>query len=677
MTKTQNPAASAKQSAVTEKPGDTTALPAATVLDNETVSKMYTTAKRYIDTSYRNYWDKYFRIYKRQRVDRHYEGISDPVIPEVFDIIEALVAEIAGGDISFHFKRTSEEQTENTDVLNSLLEWWLECNHMNLRNQEWVREMLQYGTGILEVTWVDGMPSIANIPIRDFFFNPQATSMSDCTYAGYVYLGNLEMMKQEKKYDAASDKMVAKYTGLDNVGPATPADAKQMDKQFKDQFNGSTLPVNEAPLQQVFVIRMYDLTSGKLVEMANNKQIIYQEDIPYQREEQTRTIPVPDQTNPGKTIDMPQKIDAIPAFIPFAPLRDYIDTSLFLGEGEIAIIADRGEDLNDYEAMDIDNTAYQNTPMYQIDPQFTDLATEIETIPGAVYPIPKGAISAMPIAEIAGNLDEKKDRIIAQMRGATGADEVLAPPGGPSRTTATEVVDNSATSQNRFSTKIGNLQDEGYARLGTILYWMGQIFLTEKTPVPMNTPNGTTFQDYDPWVYSGIWTPHTELQTTTNKRLLEMGQKDNQIFQILSNDPDGIFNPVEIKRWEMQHIDPTLTDEAFNKLLAPPAPPGPTVEQQKLSADVRKAELGAIGLAYRYFDPYIQAQADVFMGFQPDPMMEVKVQQQAMKMGAEQADMIAPGQPTQPGTPSSSGVPSSGVQPPAPTPAKVPAGLAA
>jgi hypothetical protein len=629
---------------------------------------MYITAKRYIDVSYRNYWDKYFRIYKRQRVDRHYEGIADPVIPEVFTIIELLVAEIAGGDIAFHFKRTNEEQTENTDTLNSLLAYWLECNNMGMRNQEWVREMLQYGTGILHITWVDGKPKIDNIPLRDWFFNPQATSMADCTYAGFAYLGNKALMEQEKVYDAATNKMVLKYD-LTDVGPATPADAKQMDKQFKDQFNGTTLPVNEAISQQVFVVLMYDLISGKVIEMANGQKIIYQKDIPYQMEKLTRIVPVPDPTDPTgqKIIQSKQTLDAIDPFIPFAVLRDYVDTSLMLGEGEIAIIADRGEDLNDYEAMDIDNTAYQNTPMYQIDPQFADLATEIETIPGAVYPIPKGAISSLPIAEIAGNLDQKKDRVIAQMRSATGADEALSPAADPRRTTATEVVDNSATSQNRFSTKIDNLQNEGYAQLGDILWKMAQIFLDEPTSVPINTPNGTAFDEYDRWKFTGPWHPQVELATTARKRQIEMGQKDNQIFQILADDPKGIFDPVEIKRWEMQHIDETLTDEEFNKLLAPEAPPGPTEDDKRLAMDVERAKLQGMATIFQYASEFDQAQIETAFGLQPDPMHEIAEQTNAIQHGAKQADLLNP-------LTNADNQPEPNL-PPQPTPAAPPAGM--
>lgn len=656
---------------------------------------MYTDGKRYVDNSYRFYWDKYFRIYKRQRVDRHYEGISDPVIPEVFTIVENLVATIAGGDIKFHFTRTNEEQTNEVDALNGLLEYWLKCNKMNLRAQEWVREMLMYGTGILHITWVDDKPCIDNIPLRDFFFSPQATNMENCTYAGFVYLGDLNKMKEMKVYDDASDSMVPKYTGLDDIGPATPADAKTMDKQFKDQFNGSTFPLDEAATRQVFVALIYDLNSGKIIEIANDKQIIRQAPIPYQREEQTKMEPVINPAN-GQELEAERKLDAIKPFIPIAVLRDYIDTSLFLGEGEIAVIADRGEDLNDLEAMDTDNLAYQNTPMYQIDPQFSDLAPEIETIPGAVYPIPKGAIGSLPIAEIAQNLDEKKDRIIAQMEKATAADEAMAPPANAPRVTATEVVDNTTTSQNRFSTKINNMESEGYAQLGNILYKMAQIFITEKTAVRIDGPQGAYFKDFDPWDFNGEWEPGVQLKTTQDKQLLQMGQKDNQIYQILSQDPDGIFNPVEIKRWEIQHIDPSMSDEDFNKLLAPPVQKGPTDEEQRIAENLKKAEYQAISYIYQYATPFVQAQIETILNMQPDPMHEEEENTNAMEHGAKQADLLNPatdatGKPDasvvnsapgiqaaqakrmQPVVPPQPGAPDTANQPPVPTPAGAPA----
>lgn len=630
--------------------------------------KMYTAARKYIDNNYRTYWDQYFRVYKRQRVNRHYEGISDPIIPEAFTIIETLVSNIAGGNISFHFRRTNEEQTTQTDVLNSLLDYYLECNDMGLRNQEWVRDMLLYGTGILHITWVNGKPKIDNCALRDFFVNPEATSAKDWRYAGMVYLGNIEVMKKAQIYDEKQDKWVPKYTGLDDIGvtPTGTADGnvKVTDKQFKDQFQGSTLGT-DAPIKQIFVVLIYDLDSGKVFEIGNQKQIIYQDDIPYQRAEQTRMVQV---TGPnGQTVQVQQKLDAIEPFIPFAVLRDYIDSSQFFGEGEMAIIADRQEMLNDLESMDTDNLAYQNTPMYQIDPQFADLAPEIETIPGAVYPIPKGAISSLPIAEIAGNLDAKKDRVMESMRRATAADETIQGVAqDQGRITATEVSSTITQAQNRFSTKINNLQNEGYAQLAMILFKMTQIFVSNEIAVRIVGPMGTTFEDYNPWDYNGEWEPHATLDITEKQKQLEVGQKLNQIYLNMKDSP--VYDPVAVQRWLLKHLDPTMTDDEFNALLAK-TPPGPSNEQLKTQADVQQAELQAVAQIYPKATPFVQAQIEKILGMQPDPMHEAAEQHAQMQMGAEQADLFNPH--TQ-----ADGKPDPMI-PPAPTPAPQPAGMAA
>lgn len=634
---------------------------------------MYTAAKRYVDNNYRTYWDQYFRVYKRQRVNRHYEGISDPVIPEAFTIIETLVANIAGGQITFHFRRTNEEQTTQTDVLNSLLDYYMECNNMGLRNQEWVRDMLMYGTGVLHITWQDGKPKIDNCPLRDFFVNPEATSAEDWRYAGMVYLGNREQMKKQQIYDAKSDTWKPKYADLDEV-PNTPVgqadgNVKVTDKQFKDQFQGSTLGT-DAPIKQMFVVLIYDLDSGKVLEIANQQTIIYQDDIPYQRDAQTRMTSV---VVDGKPVQTPQQLDAIDPFIPFAILRDYIDTSQFYGEGELAVISDRQEMLNDLEAMDTDNLAYQNTPMYQIDPQFADLAPEIETIPGAVYPIPKGAISSLPIAEIAGNLDAKKDRVMETMRRATAADETIQGVAqDQGRITATEVSSTITQAQNRFSTKIGNLQNEGYAQLAQILFKMTQIFVDDEIAVRIVGPMGTTFESYNPWDYNGEWEPHVTLDVTEKQRQLEVGQKLNQIYLTMKDNP--VYDPVEVQRWLVKHLDPTMTDEEFNQLLAK-TPPGPSNEQLKIQGQNENAEIAALASIYgsKNVTPFIMAQIETKLSLLPDPMHEAAEQHTQMQMGAEQADLLGPATDAQ-------GKPDPNVQPlvpPAPTPAAAPAGLPA
>lgn len=608
---------------------------------------MYDDAKTYTDTGFRTRWDNYFKVYRGQRVIRNYEGISDPVIRESFTIIETLVANIASGLPKFHFIKTNEEQTDETDVLNGMLDYYMICNQMGLKNQEWVRDMLMYGTGVLHVDWRDGKPWIENIPLRDFFVDPTATGLvqtvSPAKYAGFEYLLDKEVARREQIFNAETEQWEPKYQNLDTIGtlPSDNGDKKSMDKTFKDMFNKSTLG-ETASKNQIHVIKLYDLMSGKLVEIGNRKAFIFYDETWCQREEQTRPVVVegPD----GQDIPSIQTLDAIAPFLPFAILRDYVDTSLFYGEGEMAIIMQDAELLNDYESMMIDNNAYQNTPMYTIDPQFADIAAEIETISGAVYPLPKGALNMMPIAQLSSDLEEKEQAIIARMRSATGADEVVQGISQDnSRVTATEVSTTLSQAQTRFSTKISNLESEGYAQLAIIIFKLVQIFVDQKTAIRIVGKQGVYFKDYDPWSYNGEWEAHAELDTTQQANQLAIGQKNNQVYTLLQDDPNHIFNPVEVKRWIVQHEDPDMSDQQFNELLAPPVDPNqPTPEQQQQVADIEKAKITAAGMIYQYATPFERAQIDVTIGLQADPMHEVTEEMQAIEMGAKQADLLNP-----------------------------------
>lgn len=590
----------------------------------EEVIGLYDDSRQYIDTGHRTDWDNYFKVYKGKRVYRNYDGISDPVIRESHTIIETLVANIASGTPKFSFVKTNEEQSDDTDVLNGLLAYYMLCNQMGLKNQEWVREMLLYGTGILHITWRNGKPWIENIPLRDFFMDPTSTglvlTLNPAEYAGFEYYGNTEVMKRTKVYDADKDAYVPKYTKIEEASKASVGRDGKMDKDFKDLFKNSTLG-EKATKNQMHVIIMYHLPTGRIYEIGNKKEMIYNEPTWAQRDEIVEPIQVEVE---GQLIDTERKLDAIDPFLPFAVLRDYVDTSQFLGEGEMAVLIHDAELLNDLEAMDIDNNAYQNTPMYWIDPQFADLAPEIETIPGAVYPIPRNAMGALERPQLSGDLDQKKDRIMARMRRATAADEaVQGVAQSSSRTTATEVSTQLAQAQTRFSTKISNLESEGYAQLGNVIFKMVQIFVTRKQAVRIVGKQGVYFKDYDPFEFNGEYEANVELDTTIKRKEMEVGQKMNQNFALINNDPN--FNQIEVKRWMMQFIDSTLTDERFNEMLAPP------VEAKEDSKDI-------VTINYKDMSPFTKYQAEIKAGFEPDPAHLADAQTNMIRQANEQLD---------------------------------------
>lgn len=545
----------------------------------------------------------------------------------------------------FSFVRTNEEQSEDTDVLNQMLHYFMICNRMGLKNQEWVRDMLMYGTGILGVEWREGKPFIFNIPLRDFFFDPTATGMvqtlTPARYGGYEYLADKEELKREKIYDASHENKdgskgawVPRYNIPDDIGQPDKKGGKKggkdgggngMDKAFKDMFKGSTMG-ESASENQIHIIKLFHIPSGRIYEIGNKKAFIYNKPTWCQREEITRTeVEIgPD----GEEIKIQRKLSAIKPFLPFAVLRDYIDSSQFLGAGEMELLVQDAELLNDYEAMQVDNNAYQNTPMYWVDPQFADLIPEIETIPGAVYPIPRNAMGVLDRPQLSGDLDNKQDKILQRMRRATAADEaVQGGSTGNSRTTATEVQTQMSQAQMRFRTKISNLESEGYAQLANIIFKLVQIFVTTKTAVRIVGKMGVTFKDFDPWEYDGEWEANAQLDTTIKSAEMEVGLKDQAVFEAMKGDP--LFNQVEVTRWWVQKKDPTMTDERFNAMLAP-AP-----EPQDDTKDF-------VQVNYKDMEPYARYQWQKQVGWDPDPSLLGDNKNRMLRQAVEGADLMDP-----------------------------------
>lgn len=615
----------------------------ASELTFEQALKLFEGSRKYIDSGFRKDWDKFFKVYKGTRVDRNYDGISESSIRESHTIIETLVANIASGIPMFSFVRTNEEQAADTEVLNQMLHYFMICNRMGLKNQEWVRDMLMYGTGILGVEWRDGKPFIFNIPLRDFFFDSTATGMvqtlTPARFAGYEYLADKEELKKEQIYDAnrknsdgSTGAWVPRYTNLDTLGPPDKKGGKDggsngMDKAFKDMFKGSTMG-EEATENQIHVIKLHHLPTGRIYEIGNKKAFIYNKPTWCQREEITRTEV--DYSPEGEELEVQRKLSEIEPFLPFAILRDYIDSSQFLGAGEMELLIQDAELLNDYEAMQVDNNAYQNTPMYWVDPQFADLIPEIETIPGAVYPIPRNAMGVLDRPQLTGDLDQKQDKILQRMRRATAADEAVQGGSiGNSRTTATEVQTQMNQANTRFRTKISNLESEGYAQLANILFKLVQIFVTKKTAVRIVGKMGVTFKDFDPWEYDGEWEANAQLDTTIKGAEMEVGLKDQAAMEWMKD--NSIYNQIEVGRWWMQKKDPTLTDEAYNKLLAPPQSP-----------DENANDKDFLQVSYKDLEPWGRYQAQKDLGWDPDPSLAGDQRNRMLRQANEGADSMDP-----------------------------------
>ena len=531
----------------------------------ELVNRDFRVARDYVKKFKQNTWDNCWSAYNSIRTKRGYDGIADDFIPETFTIVESIKANIAGGKPKFNFVPIREEQNQETSVINELMDFYWDQNNMTEKVQDWVQDMLVYGNGIMMVSWEGDMPHMANIPLRDFFVDPTATHMNRPgtpgypKYAGYRFLTTVEELKNRKIVDPETGEMKLLYQNLDDIGELDEDDPT--DKTVKEKLLGSTLPDKKG---QVEVIVYY--TRKKKIVIANRETLIYEGENPYKRDKKTKKVTrILDGVELTTDVEFPE----IKGFLPFAILRNYVDTSLFYAKGDVEVILPRQERLNDISSQKSDNLTYVMNNMWQIDPQYKHLAEQIESYPGAVFPLPQGALTAIEKQSIGADADNEMFRIKEEMRRATAADEVIQ---GVSqdkgRITATEIQAQMNQASQRFSTKLTNLEDEGYAQLGRILFKMVQIFVDQPMAVRVLGDEGMQWRDFDPEEYSGEYEPKVQLESTTKAIRAEEGQKYALIHQMFAQ--SQYVNQFEFTKMYLETML-DMNEDRLKRLVVDPA----------------------------------------------------------------------------------------------------------
>lgn len=527
-------------------------------------------ARKYVETNYQEIWEDCFKAYNAIRTRRGYSGVADDFIPEIFSIVESLKAAIAGSKPKFKYMPLDEEQEQDTEVLNALVDYYWSCNNMTEKMLNWVGDMIIYGNGVFMVSWEDNMPLVHHIPLSDFFVDPTATHLNRpeergyAKFAGYRYLTSIEQLKAKKMFSVDTGDLVDMYKNLDLVTEGTLGDAD--DKTRKEQLLGSTLG-KDAAKHQVEIIEYY--TAKKKIVIANRGVIIYEGENPFQRAEKTITgVALVD----GQPVETKTVIPAIQGFLPFAILRNYTDSNLFFARGDVEVLIPMQEALNDTSSQKRDNLAYALNNMWQIDPRFKHLAEQIESMPGAVFPIPKGALTAIEKQDMSPAADTEISRLTQAMRTASAADAAVQGVAQKfSRTTATEIAAQLNQASTRFTTKIQNLEDEGFAQLARILYKMIQIFVTKEIAVRVIGKTGTSWKDYDPKKYTGEYQPRVILEATAKAEAEQMAQATQVIAQFGMNNP--LVNQEALLRKIFTSLLPDAPKDDIDELLTPPAPP--------------------------------------------------------------------------------------------------------
>lgn len=519
------------------------------------VMRDFTASWDYCTGSWHGRWLDNYSLYNGNRIKVGYRGITDTFVPMTFSTIETMVSALFGSKPKFDFIPPSSKPDQKTDILNSLLDYYWDKDQWNIKVISWGRSMLMLGTSIVYLWWDMDHPCMINIPIRDFFIDPTASTLENARYMGRRYLTTVEELKSFEVVDPETGEMTKKYKDLDKIGTNTMgtdetggSTGDMTDKQEKDMFYGST--INNPDKDQVEVIEYW--TADKCVSIANRDTVIE------------------DTENYYKTKGKAKGDEYAKGIMPFAGLRDYADESLFYAKGEVDIIADEQELLNDITNQTIDSVTFTLNQMYTLHPKHADLLNEIENLPGAVYLAEPETLVPIPVRPIPANAFNERQNIKNEMRETTASNEVVKGVSADTTVTATEINAQVAGAGQRIKLKVTQIENEGFHRLARIVFQMVQLYVSEPMIVQITGKSPQAWALYEPNQFEGDYQPRVQLDIEVQQKKQQDAKVAQEMLAAFMNDPT--INQEELKKLALQRAFGLDPDEVAI-LLQPPAPP--------------------------------------------------------------------------------------------------------
>jgi len=581
-----------------------------------TVVTAFDRSWEYTEGSWHTRWDNNYKLYNNNRVKRGYQGITDTFVPMSFSTVETLTSGLFGAKPKFDYLPPQEKQDQKTDILNSALDYYWDKDQWSLKIINTGRNMFKLGTAIDFFIWDIDHPCLINVPIRDFFISPESSELSEANtrYCGRRYLTSKEELEGFEIVDLEGEPdedgnypLKKKYKNLDKISYDGGTQGENTDKEQKDMFYGST--VSEAHKTQVEVIEYW--TVDRIISVAN------------------RSVVIEDTENYFKAKDKANGSKYPKGLLPFADARDYVDESLFYAKGEIDIIADEQELLNDITNQNIDSITYTLNQMYTLDPKYAHLLSEIENLPGAVYPVEANALVPIPQRPIPPDAFLERQNIKNEIRETTASSEIVKGVGeqGAGKSTATEINAQVAGAGQRFSLKVTQIENGYFYRMAKIIFRMIQLYVTEPMMVRIVGKDGARWEEFDPSEFQGEYEPRVQLEATINNEKQNQANDAKELLGAFLGDPD--VNQQELKKLVLQRSFDLDPDEV-EALMAPMVQGGMGAPIDPAMANL-PPELAGMG----------GGMPPEMMAPPPDPSAEIKAakEQQQMEQSAEQHEI--------------------------------------
>lgn len=577
------------------------------------VLKRFKQSRNYTEGGFWTTWENCWKLYNNERVAIGYDGYADTFIPETYTEVQAIKAHLTNGNLEIEFMPTHPDQKGNVSILQDLFNYAWYKDYMDSKLDSTITEYVVVGNCyIWSYVGENGLPCQTVVSAKDCFFDVQSKNYEDLCefgYGGYRYLthkDDLESIKiPNSQYDDQQEesddnsKMVKRYKNLDQVGQYSDDGDDKTAKQEREEMLAGAVSDDK---DLVECIVYFD--KKKMVTIANRTVVIEEVDTPFQRKE--RTVQSVDDQGQAVKFEMPE----IKPFIPVAPFRNLVDANLWYARGDVEIIADSQERLNDVQAQKTDNLTYQLNRMWALDPNFAQKLDEIQSVPGAVFTIPPGALEQIPTQPIGADADNEIARIKQEMQAASGANEAFQSTTQTSgRQSAYQINQNLVALGARFQGKIKNLQNEGMRILAQNMWKIMQIYIDKEIPIRVGGIESNTWGTYNPGLYLGDWDVQVKLGATADSIKETERQQAMQFYLLASKQPfidqQKLYVQASTKIFDMSKRDAI-------SLIAPPPPQQPPTVIPKLIETIQFADL------------YPDEQAELLSesGIQPSPLRE-------------------------------------------------------
>lgn len=542
--------------------------------DVDHVIKNFNKARTYTRNGYWDTWKQCRALYNNQRVMANYLGNSDGFVPETFTIIQALKSHVVKGGYKTQFLPRDDGHNGDVEVLNNLMDFAFDQDGTASKVDAAIDDQFQVGNGYL-FQYVDdgGLACNRYVSTEDAFFDPDAAAYKDLGWCGYRYLSTKDKLEEEEvvniDYDPAnpkSEKHTKRYKNLTDLESSKVKNSlnDKTAKQLRDEMTSGSVYENKDDVVEVIVY--YDYKN--MYTIGNRKALLEKVSTPFQRKAKEMQS-VDDQGQPV-TFMLPE----IKPFLPVAPFRNYVDGAIFYARGDVEVVMELQERLNDTQNQKTDNLSYVLNRMWALDPAYAHKIDEIQNVPGAVFTVPPGALQEIQTPPLGQDADIEIARIKDEMRRATAADEIMfnASKGEMSKF---QVQAQQTEGTTRFANKLTKLENEGFRIMAENMFKIMQIFITSEKAVRLVGKEGVTWQTYNPGNYLGDYDVKVMLES--NATVVKETEKQNamQFFLLASKlafiDQEKLF--VETATTIFDKDENIIKD----LIMPPPEEPAPTI----------------------------------------------------------------------------------------------------